>query len=214
MKTIIYLIRHSEPYKVHRGVNINTHESILIENEKSPLSINGEKMAEKMASDKEFKELDVVCSSNYVRAMSTAKYFAYNNDLKVDIDERFNERVHGVDSWNELPVNFELNQFNDEDYKVGYGESKSEVQTRMYSALVSLMDKYKGKKVAIVSHSTAIAFLLSLFSDVVYNGEYSYKGEKYFDGEWNYLETFKLEYDENNVLLKITNIKNSWEHKK
>ena len=208
MLTTVYLIRHSEPFKIHRG-NTNTHESILIENEKSPLSINGEKMAEEFASYDEFKKLDIVYSSNYVRAMSTAKYFAFNNNLKVNIDERFNERVHGVDSWSDLPVNFELNQFNDENYKVRFGESQKEVQTRMYDGLVSVMSANKGKRIAIISHSTAIAFLLSLFSDVVYSGEYSYKGEKYFNGYWNYLETFKLVYDENNVLLKITNIKNT-----
>ena len=33
--TTVYLMRHSEPFKIHRG-NSNTHESILIENEKSP----------------------------------------------------------------------------------------------------------------------------------------------------------------------------------
>lgn len=70
----------------------------MIENEKSPLSINGEKIAEKWATNVEFNALDVVYSSNYVRAMSTAKYFAHNNNLKVNIDERFNERIHGVDS--------------------------------------------------------------------------------------------------------------------
>jgi len=204
--TTIYLIRHSEPFKVHRG-NINAKESIILENEKSPLSINGEKMAENFANIDEFNNLDVVYSSNYVRAMSTAKYFAFNNNLKVDIDERFNERIHGVDSWNDLPVNFELNQFKDENYKIGFGESKKEVQTRMYDGLVSVMNNNKGKRIAIISHSTAIAFLLSMFSEVIYNGEYSYKGEKYFNGEWDYLETFKLEYDENNILLKITNIK-------
>ena len=204
--TTIYLIRHSEPFKVHRG-NINAKESILLENEKSPLSINGEKMAENFANIDEFNNLDVVYSSNYVRTMSTAKYFAFNNNLKVDIDERFNERIHGVDFWNDLPVNFELNQFKDENYKVGFGESKKEVQTRMYDGLVSVMSNNKGKRIAIISHSTAIAFLLSMFSEVIYNGEYSYKGEKYFNGEWDYLETFKLEYDENNILLKITNIK-------
>lgn len=42
MNTTIYLIRHSEPFKVHRG-NARTNETILLENEKSPLSINGEK---------------------------------------------------------------------------------------------------------------------------------------------------------------------------
>lgn len=206
MQTEIYLIRHSEPFKVHRG-NCNTQESILIENEKSPLSINGEKMAEEFSNNEEFKNLDVVYSSNYVRAMSTAKYFAFNNNLKVDIDERFNERIHGVDSWSDLPVNFELNQFNDETYKVGFGESQKDVQTRMYDGLVSVMSKNKGKRIAIVSHSTAIAFLLKMFSEVKYDGNYTYKGTDYFDGRWEHLETFKLVFDENNVLLRITNIK-------
>lgn len=205
MKTTIYLIRHSEPFKVHRGIT-NVNESIFIENQKSPLSINGEKIAEQWANNDEFKNLDVVYSSNYVRAMSTAKYFAHNNNLKVNIDERFNERIHGVDSWEELPSNFEANQFEDEDYKVGYGESQKNVQVRMYSALVSVMDKYKGKRIAIVSHSTAIAFLLKLFSNVQYVGDYTFKGNKYFDGRWDYLETFKLEFDENNVLINITNL--------
>ncbi|MBE6153530.1 MAG: histidine phosphatase family protein [Firmicutes bacterium] len=205
MKTTIYLIRHSEPFKVHRG-NVNVSESILIENEKSPLSINGEKIAEKWATNVEFNALDVVYSSNYVRAMSTAKYFAHNNNLKVNIDERFNERIHGVDSWEELPKNFESNQFEDENYKVGFGESQKDVQTRMYSALVEVMKNYKGKRIAIISHSTAIAFLLKMFSDVQYTGDYSYKENKYFDGKWDYVETFKLEFDENNVLVNIANI--------
>ena len=206
MITTIYLIRHSEPFKVHRG-NSNTHESILIENEKSPLSINGEKLTEEFASYKEFKNLDEVISSNYVRAMSTAKYFAFNNDLKVNIDERFNERVHGVYDWKELPENFELKQFDDENYKVGFGESQKEVQTRMYEGLSDVLNNHKGKRIAIISHSTAIAFFLKLFSDVKYDGDYVYNKETYFDGKWNYLETFKLEYDENNHLLKINNIK-------
>ena len=94
MNTTIYLIRHSEPFKIHRG-NVRTTESILLENEKSPLSINGEKMAEKFANKEEFKNLDLVYSSNYVRAMSTAKYFASINELKVDIDERFKSCIYG-----------------------------------------------------------------------------------------------------------------------
>lgn len=210
MTTTIYLIRHSEPFKTHIG-NVNTTESILLENEKTPLSIDGEKMAEKFSLLPEFKDLDVIYSSNYARTMSTAKYFVHNNNLKVNIDERFNERIHGVDTWNELPINFEVNQLRNENYKIGYGESKKEVQARMYSALVSLISRYKGKKIAIISHATAITFLLSMFGEVAYNGDYTYKYKEieYFNGDWNYLETFKLEFDENNVLQKITNIKNN-----
>lgn len=76
----------------------------------------------------------------------------------------------------------------------------------MYSALVEVMKNYKGKRIAIISHSTAIAFLLKMFSDVQYTGDYSYKENKYFDGKWDYIETFKLEFDENNVLVNIANI--------
>lgn len=159
MNTTIYLVRHSEPFKVHKG-NVRTNETILLENEKSPLSINGEKMAERFANMEEFKNLDLIYSSNYVRAMSTTKYFASVNDLKVNIDDRFNERIHGVDSWSELPNNFEINQFEDENYKVGFDESQKEVQSRMYEALCEIIKKNQGKRIAIVSHSTAMAFLL------------------------------------------------------
>ncbi len=206
MNTTIYLVRHSEPFKVHRG-NVRTNETILLENEKSPLSINGEKIAEQFANYEEFKNLDLVYSSNYARAMSTAKYFASINDLKVNIDDRFNERVHGVNSWSELPSNFEVKQFEDKDYKVGFGESQKEVQNRMYEALYEIIKKNKGKRIAIVSHSTAIAFLLSKWCKVYYDREYTFDDISFFDGSWKYLQTFKLEFDENIELSNIKNIK-------
>ena len=61
MHTILYLIRHSEPFKIHRDVTL-TNEPILQQNEKNPLSINGEKMAEAWAKKDEFNNIDVVWS--------------------------------------------------------------------------------------------------------------------------------------------------------
>lgn len=206
MSTTIYLIRHSEPFKVHRG-NVKTNETILIENEKSPLSINGEKIAEKFSNIEEFKNLDVVYSSNYVRAMSTAKYFAFNNNLKVNIDERFNERIHGINSWNELSSDFEINQFEDEDYKIGFGESQKEVQNRMYEALCEILEDNNGKRIAIISHSTAITFLLKKWCKVYYDREYTFEDRVFFDGKWQYLETFKLTFNKEKELIDILNIK-------
>ena len=206
MSTTIYLIRHSEPFKVHRG-NVKTNETILIENEKSPLSISGEKIAEKFSNIEEFKNLDVVYSSNYVRAMSTAKYFAFNNNLKVNIDERFNERIHGINSWNELSSDFEINQFEDEDYKIGFGESQKEVQNRMYEALCEILEDNNGKRIAIISHSTAITFLLKKWCKVYYDREYTFEDRVFFDGKWQYLETFKLTFNKEKELIDILNIK-------
>ncbi len=204
MQTIVYLIRHSEPFKVHMGVKI-TNESILQENEKTPLSINGEKMAEEWAKNSEFKNLNSVWSSNYVRSMSTAKYFASGNGLKVNIDERLNERVHGVTSYDELPIDFEKKQMNDADYKIGNGESQKEVQNRFYQSLMDIINQNKGKKTAIISHATAITFLLKKWCDIQYPNKYIFK-KIFFDGNWNYLETFKLIFDENNVLINIDHV--------
>lgn len=199
MITTIYLMRHSIPFKEHRGTT-NTNETILIENEKSPLSIAGEKLAEEKSSQEEFKNLDIVYSSNYVRAMATAKYFASANNLKVNIDEVFNERIHGVDSWSDLPQEFELKQFNDENYKVGYGESQKEVKTRMFNGLMKVLNENKGKRIAIISHSTAIAFLLKKWCEVFYDKEYTFNNKVFFNGKWEHLQSFKLEFKDNELI--------------
>ena len=86
MNTTIYLVRHSEPFKIHRGIE-EVEEDILFANIKVPLSINGEKLAEIKSQNKEFENIDVVWSSDYVRTMSTAKYFAYRNNLKVNVSD-------------------------------------------------------------------------------------------------------------------------------
>jgi len=105
--TTVYLMRHSEPFKDHKGI-VETNETILFQNIKTPLSVNGEHLAEKISLTEKFKNLDVVWSSNYVRAMSTAKYFANENNLKVNISDKLGERIHGINTWEELPENFEI----------------------------------------------------------------------------------------------------------
>lgn len=206
MNTIVYLVRHSEPFKVHRGIE-DVSEDILFSNIKTPLSVNGEKIAEQKSLDKEFDNLDVVWSSNYVRTMSTAKYFAHRNNLKVNVSDKFGERIHGISSWDELPKDFEIHQFEDENYKLENGESRKEVSDRIYFKLNGLLNMYKGKRILIVGHSTAFAFLLSKWCDISYDSDYKFKGKEFFDGRWNHLETFKLEFDENNELISIVNIR-------
>ena len=205
--TTVYLLRHSEGLGSLKG-EWNTNDSLQLINEKSPLSINGEKLAEEVASMDEFKNLDSVWCSNYVRTISTAKYFAEKNGLKVNLDDRLGERVHGVNSWNELPENFEEKQFQDETFKVGFGENQLEVRKRMEAALTDIINNNSGKRICIVSHATAIAFLLKKWCDIEYGKAYSFKGKEFFDGNWKYCETFKLEFDDNNNLIDIVNIKN------
>lgn len=205
MNTTVYLIRHSIPFKEHRGIK-NTNETVLIENQKSPLSIKGEKKSDKFSKKREFKNIDVVWSSNYVRTMSTAKYFAQRNKLKVNVDENFNERIHGINSWDELPKDFEINQFNDDNYKIGFGESQKEVRERIYNTLMRIIEENKGKRIIVVGHSTATAFLLSKWCKISYDKDYKFNNKIFFKGKWEYLQTFKLTFDGNNNLINIQNI--------
>ena len=202
--TTIYLMRHSEPFKVHRGIE-DIHEDLLFSNIKNPLSVDGEKLAEKISSNSEFDNLDVVWSSNYVRTMSTAKWFAYRNNLKVNVSDKLGERIHGINSWDELSIDFERKQYLDENYKIGNGESRKETTDRIYSFINELLEEYKDKRILIVGHSTAFMFLLMKWCKFEYEGEYSFNDKVFFDGKWNYCETFKLEFDDKK-LLNIENI--------
>ena len=200
MKTI-YFMRHSEPLK---PMNINNSDTLQSQNEKWPLTINGEILAKEKSEHIELNNFDIVISSNYVRAISTAKYFTKD---KLFIDENFGERKFGIDNWDELPKNFGKKQFDDFNYKLPNGESINEVIKREYDSLINILNNYYDKKILIVGHSTAIASLFSRWCKINYNGNYEFNGKVFFDGKWNYCETFKLEFDNNNNLIKIENIK-------
>lgn len=204
--TTLYLVRHSEPFKKHRGIE-DVNENILFSNIKSPLSVDGEHLAEHISENKEFDNLDVVWSSNYVRTMSTAKYFANRNNLKVNVSEKLGERIHGIKSWDELPSDFEIHQFEDENYKLPNGESHKEVSKRITDFIETLLNENKNKRILVVSHSTATAILLKNWCDVSYSDSYKFNGNIFFDGKWNYCETFKLIFDDSNRLISIENIK-------
>jgi len=199
--TTIYFMRHSEALKYN---NINNSDSLQIQNEKWPLTEKGENIAKEKSRIEELQNFDIVYSSNYVRAISTAKYFTLD---KINIDERFGERKFGINSWDELPVDFGERQFNDFNYKIGNGESINDVVKREEEALINVLNNNKDKKILIVGHSTALAALFSKWCKIDYTGPYTFNGKELFDGKWNYCETFKLEFDNDNNLVSIMNIR-------
>lgn len=205
--TIIYLMRHS------RGnfdrTFINTDESFQIENEKYILSVEGERKAKKYSKLEELKDISYVVSSNYVRAMSTAKYIAHINNIPLNVDDDFNERKFGVDDIRKIPQDFFIKQIEDEDYKLEGGESRSEVKKRMINGLIKVMKKNKNKKSVIVSHASSIAFMLTKWCKVeMINSKYviKFKGKTILNG-FDSPELLKLEFNDKNVLTNINCIK-------
>ena len=205
--TTIYLIRHSKPMKVNNTFN---SDSLQIQNEKSSLSIEGEQIAQNKLSKKEFDNINILYSSNYVRTIQTAKYLSIKNDIEINVISDLGERRFGIDSWNELPENFERKQFLDENYKLNKGENQKEVRDRMYSVIMKILNEYPDKRIAIVSHGTAISYLLKKWCEIdIFDNKlrYSFKNKMIFEGYFNYCETFKLEFDNENKLINIESIK-------
>lgn len=89
-RTVIYLIRHAEPLRF-RGEYLSSEDE-QVKNEKIVLSVDGELKAAELSKNEELIGIDVLYSSNYVRAISTAKYIANENNIKTNIDERLGER--------------------------------------------------------------------------------------------------------------------------
>lgn len=202
MKTIVYLIRHSEPMKKMLIYN-NDKDVLFMRNMKLPLSIDGEKYAEQLSENKEFNNIGCVWSSNYVRALSTAKYFAIKNKLPINIDERLNERIYGVESWDQLEPDFELKQVKEKNYKMPNGESRREVQERMTNVFDEILNNNLGKKIIIVGHSTSIFFLLMKWCQIDDGNTLTFHNEIIFNGKWNYCERFKLEFDNKKSIISI-----------
>lgn len=203
----VYLIRHSKPLKVNNDKNM---DSLQIQNEKQPLSIEGENIAREKLNIDELKDIDKLYSSSYVRAISTAKYIAENNNIEINVINDFGERKFGINSWDELPDNFGEKQFLDENYKTEFGESKKEVRERTFNALMNVL-KNDEEKIAIVFHSTAMLFLIMTWCKVIPSKEdFSYKllfnDEEVFNGKIDYCEIFKLTFDDEN-LIDIKNIR-------
>ena len=179
--TYVYLIRHAEQLKIKGIKNIN--ENSQISNEKIPLSVKGEKDAEKISKIKELNNIDNLWSSNYIRAISTAKYISYQNNIDINIDENLNERKLGdLKELKNIGTNkkysFTIEQLLDENLKNINGENRKEVTKRIEIAFDKILSENMGKKIAIVSHGAAIKFLLMKWCSLSMNMEIKYINKK------------------------------------
>jgi 2,3-bisphosphoglycerate-dependent phosphoglycerate mutase len=199
--TTIYFMRHSIPLDFEYLNNVNNNDVEQVKNEKWPLTIEGEALARSRSEREIFKNLDMVYASNYVRAISTAKYFSET----INIDQDFGERKFGVDKWEDLPKDFGLRQIQDFDYKVGNGESLNEVKTRMLNGLNNILDNHKDQTVLVISHGTALTCLLSNWCEINYDMEkeileYYYNNKFLLKGRIGYCNIVKLEFNDKELI--------------
>lgn len=179
MNTVIYLIRHADTID-ENGIR-NTNETSQIINEKEILSIEGEEASRKLSNNTELENIDMLWSSSYTRAKQTAKYIARKSNLQINLDYRLNERRLG--NLGELAVFMKDKKTRDPsqeqllypEFKTSDGESAQDTNKRMGEFFNEILEKYRGKRLAIVSHGGSIKFLLLNWCKVNKNMKLEYR---------------------------------------
>ncbi len=148
--TNIYFIRHAEP-------NYNNHDDMTRE-----LSAKGLKDRELVTDFLTDKQIDIVISSPFKRAIDTVRDFADENEMDITIIDDLRERR--VDScWIEDFTSFSRKQWDDFSYKLSDGECLAEVQTRNIAALDKILDDYRDQNIVVGSHGTALSTIINYY---------------------------------------------------
>ena len=211
INTVIYLIRHSEKFDKSLINDYQTTQDNIIKEEKVILSIEGEKKAKILSEEKELQNMDVVYTSNCVRKLQTSKYLIAKQKLKVNIDERFDERRIGIPNDKDYP-NWYILQYTDVNFKTIGGESLLDVRNRFNEAFEEVAKKHKGKRIAIFTHGNAIKFFLLkwcklesvISSNIV---KISYNNKLILNKELNAPDVFKLTLNNELEPINIEHIK-------
>ena len=150
--TTIYFVRHAEP-------NYENHNDRLRELSKKGLS--DRLLVTEFLTD---KQIEVVLSSPYKRAIDTVRDFADQKGFNIAVIDDFRERK--VDSvWIKDFNLFSKKQWEDFNYKLSDGESLKEVQDRNILALNKVLCDYKDKAIVIGSHGTALSTIINHYDD-------------------------------------------------
>ncbi len=187
MNNNYFILRHGQAIS-----NIENIISCWPEKFYNPLTEEGKRQVKKTAEEllKNKDKIDLIFSSDILRAKETAEIVGQTLGLEPKYDERLRE--YNVGEFNNRKIdefkNFlprSINRFKD---KPPEGESYSEIRKRVASFLSDLEKKYSGKNILIVSHQLPLVLLegqLEGLSDEEIFHKYLGENEKRIkNGEW------------------------------
>ena len=155
----LFLMRHGEAQS-----NINGRSSCWPEKELNPLTDNGKKQVLVSAKKLKKEKIDVIYSSDLMRAKETTQIVADELKIKkVVYDERLREINTGV--FNGQSVSDYQNSF--KSFKDKFvnpppqGESLLDVYKRVKDFVKEISQKHSGKKVLVVSHMDSLFLILT-----------------------------------------------------
>lgn len=160
MNTTIYMIRHAKsPF-------------VFGQERTRVLSEEGERDAIKVKKIMKQKEIDVIVSSPYTRALQTIEGVASANNIEIKLYEELRERqLKGAYKLPDKEIQQALKKsYEDIDFYLSGGESIRDVQNRALPVIDGLLKKYEGKKIIIGTHGNVMTIIMNYF-----NSEYGYE---------------------------------------
>jgi len=203
LSTVIYLIRHGKTDKtklLEANNEIMGHKEIDLDESFIP-------KIEELSKKLELYKIQSVYSSNYIRAKRTASILSDYKEIKVD--DRLGERKGGIPTMDITPQEYYKMQFDNPDFKFPEGESVNEIIERMYNALKDILNENRNGKAIVVSHGAAITFLLRKWCDIQIIDvskkirRFKFKGRVVHEGVVNFIQCFKLTFNENDEVEEI-----------
>lgn len=204
MKTI-YLVKHSGPFVDIK--NYEDYENVPWEdyNRNMILSVDGEKRAEKLCEIKELNNVERIFASDSVRAIASAKYLAEKSNIKIELDERINERIFGIERLSELPKDFNKLSFDDKNYKMENGESFNDVDKRFVNFISDLLNQDNNSYILFI-HGLILLSYLETICDFEFDGmsfDIKFNDKEILKGNPKSPSVYKITYNDDNVVIDV-----------
>lgn len=179
--TTIYIARHGQTEWNVKGLMQGHRDTHLTE--------KGKQEAEELKNQFKNIHLDVIFSSDLIRAQETARPIASDKNLILQTTRTLREqsfgRYEGLDKESFFKLFDKWNDMNDEErqkYKLSDDmESNEEALNRLTAFLKETTTTYKGKSVLIVSHGGLMRYLLVKLGIADYN--YFFENSGYIELE-------------------------------
>jgi len=150
--TTVYFIRHAES------------DSSVYDSKTRPLTEKGMKDLALVTAFLQDKNIDVVLSSPFKRAVDTIAGFAEGKGLQIGLIEDFKEHDTISDNYPSSDFfTFISKYWTDFHYRVPGDESLFELQKRNIAALDNVLVEYRNKTIAIGTHGMALSTIINYY---------------------------------------------------
>lgn len=129
------------------------------------LTDEGREQAVRLAEVLVDKQIEVVVSSPYQRAIATIRPFCERHHLTLQTDERLKERVLSSENHNDWMEKLKTT-YMDLDLKYEGGESSNEAMSRGIAVIHDLLDRPE-QNIALVTHGALLSLILKLFDSSI-----------------------------------------------